>query len=319
MRIDRARSSRNGCTAMTEKTIPTRRGNRALRVVLSTTSLILPAVTLIPLGSLWLWEHGYVLYWAAFAFALVAACMGLQFWLLREPTAARETASPSQDGVSFDGVDREAVAKNRLETYAASLTPEVVKGEQALRDLAISTINLVAREMHPGETHPHWNFTVPEALLVAERVAARLRPVVIDNVPLGDQLTVRQVLRLYEWRSAVDWAERAYDIWRIVRLLNPAAAITQEARERLTRKLYLSLKDEFTVRLAQGYVREVGAAAIDLYSGRLRVGHDGDKITANGDGVAVALQTPAGFSWSRLGTQAKSIGKFAAQAIFRRK
>ena len=62
----------------------TRRGDRMLRVVLSTTSLILPAITLIPLGSLWLWEHGYLLHWAAIAFVLVSLGMGLQWWLLRE-------------------------------------------------------------------------------------------------------------------------------------------------------------------------------------------------------------------------------------------
>jgi hypothetical protein len=296
-----------------------RRGNRVLRVVLSTTSLILPAITLIPLGSLWLWEHGYLLHWAVMALALVAAGMGLQWWLLREPADQIETAGAPAGEVDVQGLSHEAAARKRLDAYVASLTPDSVKGEQAIRDLAVATINLVAREMHPGETHPHWNFTVPEALLVAERVAARLRPVVIDNVPLGDQLTVRQVLRMYEWRSAVDWAERAYDIWRIVRLLNPAAAITHEARERLTKKLYSSLKDEFTVRLAQGYVREIGAAAIDLYSGRLRVGQHGEKITTNGASEPVETHAPDGFSWSRLGTQAKSVGKFAAQTIFRRK
>lgn len=296
----------------------TRRGNRLLRVVLSTTSLILPALTLIPLGSLWLWERGYVLYWAAFAFVLVALGMGLQWWLLREPVEAGEILPPVE-GDAPPGASREERARRRLDDYIATLTAESVKGEQALRDLAVTTINLVAREMHPGETHPHWNFTVPEALLVAERVAARLRPVVIDNIPLGDQLTVRQVIKLYEWRVAADWAERAYDIWRIIRLLNPAAAITQEARERLTRKLYSSLKDEFTVRLARSYVGEVGAAAIDLYSGRLRVGQHGEKITTGGESLPVEAPLPAGFSWWRLGGQAKSVGAFAAKTLLRRK
>ncbi len=294
-----------------------RRGNRVLRVVLSTTSLILPAITLIPLGSLWLFQNGYVLHWAAFALALVLLGMGFQWWLFAD-TAAAERPTPEEVEFNPLGAGREAAARRELDAYVKSLTPDIVKGEQAVRDLAVSTITLVATEMHPGETHPQWNFTVPEALLVVERVAARLRPVVIDNVPLGDQLTVKQVLRLYEWRIAVDWAERAYDIWRIVRLLNPAAAITQEAREQLTRRVYSSLKDEFTVRLAQGYVREVGGAAIDLYSGRLRVGSHGEKVTTNGASVPIEREPAAsGFSWSRLGQQAKSVGKFAAQTIFR--
>ncbi|MGQ0673684.1 MAG: GTP-binding protein HSR1 [Hyphomicrobium sp.] len=306
---------------MTDIARPRRRGNRVFRIVVASTSILLPALTLLPLGSLWLWEHGYVLHWAFGAFVLTMLGLLLQWWLLREPASDVVLAgSPSPQLLNgAAGASREAQARAKLDAYVSSLTPEKVRGSDAMRNLAVSTIQLVAREMHPGEADPHWKFTVPEALLLTERVAARLRPIVIDNVPLGDQLTVRQVLRLYEWRGAVDLAERAYDIWRIVRLINPAAAITQEARERLTRRLYASLKDEFTVRIGQGYVRELGSAAIDLYSGRLRVGQQGEAVTSAVGAVSEPSVVDAPFTWSRLGTQAKNIGKFATQAILRRR
>ena len=90
--------------------------------------------------------------------------------------------------------------------------------------------------------------------------------------------------------------------------LNPAAAIANEARERMTKRMYAGLRDEFTVRLARFYVFEVARAAIDLYGGRLRNAgeaapnhtdkvHDGDKPqsaivrvarqAANASGIAV--------------------------------
>jgi uncharacterized protein len=57
----------------------------------------------------------------------------------------------------------------------------------------------------------------------------------------------------------------------VIRMLNPVTAVANEARERLTKKLYSGVRDQFAQRLTEGYVREIGRAAIDLYGGRLRV------------------------------------------------
>jgi len=89
-------------------------------------------------------------------------------------------------------------------------------------------------------------------------------------VPLGDRLTVGQVLAVYRWRSLVNVAEKAYDLWRILRFVNPATAIAGELREKISGQLLDGMRSELSRRLARTYVREVGAAAIDLYSGRLR-------------------------------------------------
>ena len=114
-------------------------------------------------------------------------------------------------------------------------------------------------------------FTVPEALALVEQVSRRMRPLVADSIPLGDQLTVAQVMKLYRWRSAIDMATRAYDLWRIVRLFNPLSAATHELREQFSKKMYELGKDALARRLGRVYVREVGRAALDLYGGRLRV------------------------------------------------
>jgi predicted GTPase len=98
-----------------------------------------------------------------------------------------------------------------------------------------------------------------------------MRPLIADSIPLGDQLTVAQVMKLYHWRSAIDMATRAYDLWRIVRLFNPLSAATHELREQFSKKMYELGKDALARRLGRVYVREVGRAALDLYGGRLRV------------------------------------------------
>ena len=73
------------------------------------------------------------------------------------------------------------------------------------------------------------------------------------------------------WRSAIGMAEKAYDIWRLIRLVNPVTAAAQEAREQITKHFMPTCATRWRSQLAGAYVREVGRAAIDLYGGRLRV------------------------------------------------
>ena len=166
---------------------------------------------------------------------------------------------------------REQAAWAAVEAIAAGVRPDELTDRDKVLNLGLRTIEAVARQIHPQDRNPLWKFTIPEALALVERVSADLRPFVIDNIPLGDQLTVGQVLKVYRWRSAIGFAEKAYDIWRLVRLVNPVTAAAQEAREQITKHLYATVRDQLARQLARGYVREVGRAAIDLYGGRLRV------------------------------------------------
>src|SRR5262249_60568942 len=100
--------------------------------------------------------------------------------------------------------------------------------------------------------------------------SANLRNFLAESFPLSDRITVAQLMWLYRWRGALDMAEKGYDLWRVVRLLNPMAAATQELRERFTRQLYDMGRAHLARRLARAFGREVGRAAIDLYGGNLR-------------------------------------------------
>ena len=140
-----------------------------------------------------------------------------------------------------------------------------------VQSLALDTIEVVAKRLHPERRDPLLQFTVPEALAVIERASVNLRGFLISSFPLGDRITVAQLMWLYRWRGALSLAEKGYDLWRIVRLLNPVAAATQELRERFTRQIYDMGTEHLARRLARAFVKEVGRAAIDLYGGNLRV------------------------------------------------
>jgi predicted GTPase len=237
-------------------------------------ALLLPMLSLVPLGWLWLWERGYALYWLGAAFMLSLCAYGAQALTLRR--TLKETKAEPQPALEPVAADpswtaREQAAWSAVEAIASGVRTEELTDRDRVLNLGMRTIEAVARQIHPDDRNPLWKFTIPEALALVERVSGDLRPFVIENIPLGDQLTVGQVLKIYQWRSAIGMAEKAYDIWRLIRLVNPVTAAAQEAREQITKHLYANVRDQLARQLAGAYVREVGRAAIDLYGGRLRV------------------------------------------------
>lgn len=246
---------------------------RTLRIALLVIALLIPTASLIPLGGLWLWQHGYVLYWAAASCLIVAAAFVLLRRLIAGAAPAgqvrpQETAEAAGDP---GWTPRQEEAWGDVVQFASAAEPQRLTSRDAALGLALETIELVARRLHPERRDPLLQFTVPEALAVIERASSGMRTFVIRTFPLGDRITVAQLMWLYRWRGALQLAEKGFDLWRVVRMLNPVSAATQELRERLTRQVFEMGRQHVAQRLASAYVREVGRAAIDLYGGNLRV------------------------------------------------
>lgn len=249
------------------------------RLALLAVALLLPVASLIALGSLWLWEHGYILHWAISTCVAVTVAYYLQKRLIGPlPTvvpANVDIAEPGDQGWT----PRQSEAWDDIMRLASSVTAERMTSRDAVLCLALETIEVVAQRFHPERRDPLLQFTVPEALAVIERASVNLRGFLVSSFPLGDRITVAQLMWLYRWRGALSLAEKGYDLWRVVRLLNPVAAATQELRERFTRQIYEMGREHLARRLARAFVKEIGRAAIDLYGGNLRVTKE--KLTAH--------------------------------------
>jgi predicted GTPase len=253
-----------------------------LRLAILGVGLLLPSLTLIPFGSIWLWQHGYLLYWAVAACLMVLAAYVVQFRLLgratpAKPDVAAEASAPPDaetDAPDAGWTPREAEAWKHVLAIASTVTPDHVESSDEAMKLGLDTIRAVASTVHPEERDPLWKFTVPEALAILERVSVRMRVFVNENVPLGDRLTVAQMMAIYRWKGTIELAEKAYDLWRLARFINPLSAATHEVRERLSREMLQWGRDHIARRLAATYVKEIGRAAIDLYGGRLRVSEE---------------------------------------------
>ncbi len=245
---------------------------RIPRVALLIVALLLPTATLVPLGTLWVWQHGYLLYWAIGTCLAVAGVYHLERRLMAPIVQENEPDIAAAEGERDAAwTPRQREAWNDVLGVAAAAGPERLTSRDAILGLAVTTVETVAKRLHPERSNPLLQFTLPEALAVIERASANLRAFLVGSLPLGDRITLAQLMWLYRWRGALELAEKGYDIWRIVRLLNPVSAATQEVRERFTRQIYEAGREHLARRLAAAFVKEVGRAAIDLYGGNLRV------------------------------------------------
>lgn len=299
---------------MSERRPPHRAAISYLRGIMAIVALALPTLSLAVLGTLWLWQNQLLLVWSLSACAVAVAIYALEAWLVARATrrlvpnqqeaGARPSGEPGDDAPQhYTPLEREAWAA--VEQQARATDPATLTSRDAIIALGTTTVETVASKMHPGAADPLWKFTVPEALALVGRVSTELNRFVVHSVPLGDRLTVGQLLAIYRWRGMITVAEKAYDLWRILRFVNPAAAISGEVREKLSGKLIEGMRTELSRRLAQAYVREVGRAAIDLYSGRLRP--DLADTAASDDTSAARASPPGPLRFAVVGQQ--GVGK----------
>ncbi len=234
--------------------------------------LLVPTLSLLPLGSLWLWQKGYLLYWALATAGFVGISYFVQQRLMQTfDTADSLTDAHTKTTTADPGwTPAEEQAWTDVLDIARRLDVRSLNSQDAVIALGAETVSAVAKRLHPEVPEPLWQFTVPEALAIIEQVSRRLRDFAVESIPLSDRLTVAQAMSLYEWRGAIGIAEKAYDVWRLVRLANPLAAATHEMRERLSKQMLQWGRDNVSQRLAKAYITEIGRAAIDLYGGRLR-------------------------------------------------
>lgn len=252
---------------------------RAWSLLLSLSLLALPILLLIPLGILWLWQEGWLLWWLVLAGVLALAGYLPALWWRRRQRARLATAgSDDQTRVSEpDGTwsPRDLEAWAEVQQVAGTVDRDIVTDRDRLLATARETIERVARHYHPEERDPIWSFTVPELLMLTERVSLRLRMVVLDHVPAAHLIEAGHLLRVWEYKPMATTGLRIFrhlhNAWRVTRLGNPMAALLAEARQRIVGAAMTEAGDWLRSEGARIWVEEVGRAAIELYSGRLRI------------------------------------------------
>jgi len=253
---------------------------RYWREVLLVLLVTLPWLSLLVLGVVWLWQGGHVWIWA-----LAAGSIGLLSWPLwhsvkrrskqEARTALGDLAEPSR---GWNVVEREAWS--RVLSIADETAPLSFLELDPVLAVAQSTIAAVARRFHADAEDAWARFSLPEAMLLGERLCRDIRREALRRIPgvrsvrLSHMLWLQSQSERYGPVAHLGW-KLGYGLWRVVRAaINPLQAVGQEVSgmvlDQTTGVLSLRVRS-YATRLL---VLEVGRAAIDLYSGRLTLSEE---------------------------------------------
>jgi uncharacterized protein len=252
-------------------------------------SVALPWASLFALGLYWLWQSGHVLLWAVGAAALGLLAWPASFLVRRRADKEARLALGESAAAARNWSATERGAWDDVLKIADSTPPFSFISVEPLILAARSVIDRVAHHFHP-EAQAAWaRFNLPEFLLLTERVSRHLRREALRQIPGANTIRFSHLLWVHQQNSRygkiaqTGW-QVGFGIWRAIRAaLNPVQAASQETSslfvENATRVLSYRLR-AYATRL---FVLEVGRAAIDLYSGRLRLSDEELRVAQTRD------------------------------------
>ena len=243
-----------------------------LRFALVAVLVLLPYVVLMGAGCWWLYERELLIW-----FAVAAAVVSLMGWSVERLLHFRKRKPIIVPTASFGAAGEEA-ARRAVEEIALRVEskPPALQDQDAWRLLAIELVNAVAVRFGRNSDTPALEITVPDAMLIAERVLHDLRSAAKDHVPGIHLLTIRQFEQLIHYWTRTASITSIDSPWRlgyrVIRfVMNPVTGIFKEANDSLLGKLSDTALEE-AKRWAIGFsIRRAGEYAIQLYSGQLAV------------------------------------------------
>jgi len=225
-----------------------------------------PYFILILLGTLWLWEHGFLWQFLGGLAALTAAAWATVHYLRKSPpSAAADWQFPAPYG-------RSPLDERAWETVER-LAGRVEQGEipldspEAAKALLLRLLEEVARVYHADSRQAMLQVPLPDVLRLLERVTADLRTLVSEKIPGSHVLTIGDWLRIRDWWQVSQWAWFLYRLASIP--LAPGSSLLRELRFFLLGRATQTSLEEAARRLKGYAVRRAGYYAIELYAGRI--------------------------------------------------
>ncbi|MBN9353945.1 MAG: GTP-binding protein HSR1, partial [Hyphomicrobium denitrificans] len=132
-----------------------------LRLAIVFLGLLLPTLALIPLGSLWLWQHGFLIHWALATLGCTLLAYRFERMTLG-PKVSPLPSSPSQPvnaemqvttlRIDDDPLRKKAAAA--VEKLANTTSTEAIASWNDLLNSGLKTVETVAKVYHPDRADP---------------------------------------------------------------------------------------------------------------------------------------------------------------------
>jgi predicted GTPase len=114
----------------------------------------------------------------------------------------------------------------------------------------------------------------------------------LKHVPYSHRLKAGHLLRAWTYHpklaSAFEHGRNVYAILRVIRGVSPMNALVAELRDYVVDDLFVNLQAHVRAKIVRIWIEEVGRAAIELYSGRLRIDAEGLAAAAADEGLGEA-------------------------------
>jgi predicted GTPase len=257
-------------------------------------AVALPWLVLLVLGMLWLWQGAHVWAWA-----IAAAALNLLAWPLARLVRRRANAQASEALGEIPEPDREwneseRQAWSEVLTMADATAPFSFTEIDPLFARARDTVEAVARRLHP-RAHSAWaEFTLPEILLLTERLCRDVRREALRSIPGIRMIRLSHLLWVRRQNERFGEAARVgFGLWRIIRAMrDPLQAVGSETSGSFGERIAIVLSYRMRAEATHMLVREVGRAAINLYAGRLALSETEVRDAQERD-AAAASEAPA--------------------------
>lgn len=228
----------------------------------------LPVLLLPILGTLWLWDSGW-LWWWLLAMA-GASLVGFGLNRLAARAEQRDLPSPTTAAGDHWSADAERCFE-RIDALARDATIEEwpLSDGGRLLDLTRRILDITAGHFHPGSSRPLLEMTLPHTLAIIERAAGDLRRDIVEQIPFSHQLTLSGWVQARTWQA---WFKRHEGWFRAGRaLVTPQSAVVSELRRAVGNQALQQGSERIQRWILQEFIRKLGFHAIELYGGYARL------------------------------------------------
>ena len=213
--------------------------------------------------------------------------------MLRPATLSVIRRCPRQVGTRSSARLGPSFSNSLISTAALSFTDTA-----PIVALLRSTVEAVARQVHPKAGDPWAQFSLPDGLLLAERLCRDIRRELLSHVPgvramrLSHLLWVQRQSGRYGALARIGW-RIGYGLWRLTRTaLHPLQGVVQEVKDMVVQHTEGVLTQRLRSYATRLLIIETGRAAIDLYSGRLALSEEEVRLASASDMAAFKTSEP---------------------------
>ena len=229
----------------------------------------LPLLVLAGVGLYFVFQQGYLLW-----FLVVLAIVSLITKLLLVWSHRHDTQLPVQGDCIVEPSEDWSEREHEIWSRGNQTIDECLRDNDEWSDLQTHALKIV--RMTAGEYGcTEWDFSVPASLRMFEEVSRRYRRTLQTHVPFVEAVKVSHVRYAVQNQENLGRVGKTYrvarNVWRGLRLLNPAAAVASEVRDYITGEIFSKVSVETQWQLKKAFLQEVLSVAMDLYSGRFNV------------------------------------------------